>query len=174
MAIEPDPANTGFINGWFDGALRRYISPATINNYLFPIGNATQPSLAEMDNLTANPLNNITYIDAFFAPKAGTDAGLMATEQGSTYISIHNGGIWHLAPNTPPASGKYNLKLYLNAFGGLANNQFTILRRPEGSTNGADWSVPAGSNVNANGGPGRLAADGYALRNNLGDSANLV
>lgn len=168
LAVEADAGNAGFINGWFDGKLRRYVSPATVNNYLFPVGNTTLPHVAELGNLTANALNNVTYIDASFAPKAGTDAGLMLTEQGSAYISIHNGGIWHLTPNAAPSAGKYNLTLYLNGFASLADNQFTILRRPEGSVNGADWSVPAGSMVNANGGAGRLAAHGYAIRNNLG------
>lgn len=168
LAVEADASNTGFNNGWFNGTLRRYVSPATVNNYLFPVGNNTQPHVAELGNLTANALNNVTYIDAFFAPKAGTDAGLMVTEQGSAYISIHNGGIWHLNPNAAPSAGKYNLTLYLNGFASLADNQFTILRRPEGSVNGADWSVPTGSTVNANGGLGRLASHGYASRNNLG------
>lgn len=168
LAVEADAGNTGFSNGWFNGTLRRYVSPATVNNYLFPVGDATQPHVAELDNLTANALNNVTYIDASFAPKAGTDAGLMLTEQGSAYISIHNGGIWHLTPNAAPSAGNYSLTLYLNGFASLADNQFTVLRRPEGSVNGADWSVPAGSTVNANGGAGRLAAHGYALRNNLG------
>lgn len=168
LAVEADASNTGFSNGWFNGTLRRYVSPAMVNNYLFPIGNTTQPHVAELGNLTANALNNVNYIDAFFAPKAGTDAGLMVTEQGSAYISIHNGGIWHLTPNAAPSAGKYNLTLYLNGFAGLADNQFTVLHRPEGSVNGADWSVPAGSTVNANGGAGRLAAHGYATRNNLG------
>lgn len=167
LAVEADASNAGFTNGWFNGRLRRTVNPSTVNNYLFPVGNATRSNVIEMDNLTAEALNNVTYIDAFFAPKAGTDAGLAVAEQGSTYISIHNGGIWHLVPNAAPSSGKYNLKLYLNGFAGLMDNQFTLLRRPEGSTSGADWSVPTGSNVNPNGGTGRLATDGYALRNNL-------
>lgn len=168
LAVEADATNPGFTNGWFNGTLRRYVSPSTVNNYLFPVGNAIRVNVAEMDNLTANALNNITYIDASFTPKAGTDAGLMATEQGSTYVSVNNNGIWHLTPDAMPSSGKYNLKLYLNGFTGLTDNQFTILRRPEGSTNGADWAVPTGSSVNANGGTGRLITDGYALRSNLG------
>lgn len=168
LAVEADAGNPGFTNGWFNGWLRRTVSPATVNNYLFPVGNATQSNVAEMDNLTANALNNITYMDASFAPKAGTDAGLAVTEQGTMYVSIHNGGIWHLIPDGIPSAGKYNLKLYLNGFTGLTDNQFTILRRPESSVNGADWSVPTGSNVNPNGGSGRMVADGFALRNNLG------
>ncbi|AXY76069.1 T9SS C-terminal target domain-containing protein [Paraflavitalea soli] len=168
LAIEADASNPNFSNGWFNGTLRRTVSPATVNSYVFPVGNTTQPHLAVLSNLTANALNNVTYIDASFGPKAGTDAGLLVTEQGSAYVSIHNGGVWHLTPNAAPSAGKYNLTLYLNGFASLADNQFTILRRPEGSTNGADWSVPAGSTVNANGGAGRLAAQGYAIRNNLG------
>jgi hypothetical protein len=168
LAVEAGAGNTNFINGWFDGRLRRSVTPAIVNNYQFPVGNATRPNVAELNNLTADALNNITYIDAFFGPKAGTDAGLVVTEQGSAYIGIHNGGVWHLIPNAAPTSGKYQLRLYTNGFTGLDNNQFTILRRPEGSTSGAGWSVPTGSSVNPNGGAGRMAADGYALRNNLG------
>jgi hypothetical protein len=167
LAVEADATNTGFINGWFNGTLRRSISPATVNNYVFPVGNGTRANVAEMDNLTANALNNVTSVDAFFAPKAGTDAGLTVTELGSMYVSIHDGGIWHLTPNNTPSSGQYNLKLYLNGFTVLGDNQFTILRRPEGSTNSADWTVPAGSSVNPNGGAGRMVADGFAQRNNL-------
>jgi hypothetical protein len=167
LAVEADASNIGFANGWFNGTLRRFVNPATVNNYVFPVGNASRVNVAELDNLTANPLNNITSIDAFFAPKAGTDAGLAVTEQGSMYVSIHNGGVWHITPNAAPSSGKYNLKLYLNGFSGLVDNQFTILRRPEGSLNGADWSVPAGSTVNPNGGSGRMVTDGFALRTNM-------
>jgi hypothetical protein len=168
LAVEADAGNPGFTNGWFNGTLQRFVNPAAVDNYVFPVGNATRANVAEMDNLTANALNNVTSIDAFFAPKAGTDAGLTVTEQGSLYISINNGGIWHLSPNAIPSSGKYDLILYLNGFTGFTNNQFTILRRPEGSANGADWSVPAGSTVKPNGGSGRMVADGFALRVDLG------
>ena len=165
-AMEPDATNVDFVNSWINGTVRRFISPAIVNNYIFPIGNADRSSPAEMDNLTTEPLN-VSFIDAFFTPKTGTDAGLVVTEQGSTYISINEGGIWHLAPDGEPSAGKYNLKLYFNGFTDLADNRFAILRRPEGSAQAADWSVPVGSSVNPNGGEGRMVADRYALRNNL-------
>jgi hypothetical protein len=168
LAVEAGAGNTNFTNGWFDGRLRRSVTPAVVNSYQFPVGNTTRPNVAELSNLTADALNNVTYIDAFFGPKAGTDAGLVATEQGSSYIGVHTAGVWHLIPNVAPTSGKYQLRVYTNGFTGLNDNEFTILRRPEGSSSGAGWSVPTGSNVNANGGAGRMAADGYALRNNLG------
>lgn len=167
LAVEAGPGNTNFVNSWVNGNLRRHINPAAVNNYRFPLGNGTRVNIAEMDNLQASPLTNVTYIDAFFASKVGTDAGLVVTESGSTYIGIHNDGIWHLIPNANPAGGTYNLKLYFNGFTGLQDNRYTILRRPEGSSSGADWSVPAGSSVNPNGGVGRMVADGFAQRNNM-------
>lgn len=166
-AVEAGAGNTNFANSWINGNLRRHIAPASVNNYMFPLGNGTHSNVAEMDNLSAQPLTGVTYIDAFFAPKLGSDAGLVVMEGGSVYSSIHDGGIWHLNPNAQPSGGRYNLKLHLNGFANLFDNQFTILRRPEGSTNGADWSVPAGSSVNANGGAGRMVANGFAQRNNI-------
>jgi hypothetical protein len=165
-AVEADATNTGFSNSWINGTLRRYITPAAVNNYVFPVGNSTRANRAEMDNLTTDPLNNVTWLEAFFAPKAGTDAGLSVTEGGTLYTGIHDAGIWHLIPDNQPASGHYDLKLYVNGFSALVDNRFTILRRNEGATNGADWMIPVGSFVNPNGGAGRMVADGYALRRN--------
>jgi hypothetical protein len=167
-AVEAGAGNANFTNSWFNGTLRRHISPSTVNNYSFPLGNATRSNVAEMDNLMANPLTGVTYVEAFFAPKVGTDAGIIVTEGGSVYTSIHDGGIWHLNPNAQPSGGRYTLKLFFNGFNGLADNQFTILRRPEGSTNGSDWMVPTGSAVNNHGGVGRLVANGFAQRNSVG------
>jgi hypothetical protein len=167
-AIEAGAGNTNFGLSWINGNLRRHIAPASVNNYAFPLGNATRSNVAELDNLMAMPLTGVTYIDAFFAPKLGSDAGLVVTEGGSVYTSIHDGGIWHLNPDAQPGSGRYNLKLYFNGFAGLQDNTFTILRRAEGSSSGADWSVPTGSAVNSNGGVGRVTAGGFAQRNNIG------
>lgn len=166
-ALSTGTGNTGYVNSWINGNLRRYINPASVNNYQFPLGNSVRSNVAEMDNLTANPLTGVTYMDAFITPKLGTDVGLVVMEGGSAYTSIHDGAIWHLTPNAAPGGGRYNLKLYFNGFAGLNDNQFTILRRNEGSSNGADWMVPAGSVVNGHNGVGRLVAGGFAQRNNL-------
>lgn len=167
LAVEAGAGNTNFANSWINGNLRRHISPSTVNNYVFPLGIPARPNPVEMDNLMAIPLTGITYIDAFFAPKVGTDVGLAVMEGSSVYSSIHNGGIWHLIPNAAPSGGRYNVKLYFNGFAGLSDNQFTVLRRPEGSALGSDWTVPSGSAVNPNGGVGRLVANGFAQRNSV-------
>jgi len=166
--IEAGAGNTNFTSSWINGNLRRYINPVTVNSYTFPVGTSLQHNVAEMVNLNAQPLTNITYIDAFFAPKVGSDAGLAVSEQGVVYTSIHDGGIWHLVPDAEPTGGKYDLKLYINGFAGLIDNRFTILRRPEGSADASQWRVPPSSVVNADDGEGRLVAHGYARRNNIG------
>ena len=168
LAVEADAANTNFANSWFNGNLRRYINPALVNQYVFPVGDATRANRAVMDNLTANPLNNLTYINASFGPKPGNDVGLVAAENGQGYVSVNNGGVWYLTPDAVPASGTYDLQLYFNGFTGLIDNSFGILRRPDASSNAADWSAPAGSNLPANNNPGRLVSSGFARRNAIG------
>ncbi len=168
LAVQADAANTNFSNSWLNGNLRRYISPATVNNYIFPVGNATRVNRAEIDNLTNTPLTNLSYIDASFGPKPGSDAGLMATESGQSYVTVSNDGVWYLTPDIQPSSGKYDVLLYLNGFSGLSDNAFAIIKRPDASSNAADWTVPAGSLLPANNQPGRLVSSGYARRNNIG------
>jgi hypothetical protein len=167
LAVEADASNINFSNSWINGNLRWFISPSTVNNYRFPTGNASRVNLAELDNLTAIPLNNLTYIDASFTPKPGSDAGLLVSEDGTSYVSVHPGGVWRLNPDADPTSGRYDLKLYFNGFAGLQDNRFAILRRPDASSNAADWQIPAGSSLNPNGGAGRMVADGYARRNQV-------
>lgn len=167
LAVEAAAGNTNFSNSWINGNLRRNITPASVNSYSFPVGDAFKVNRAVMDNLTASPLNNVTYIDASFGPKPGNDAGLVATESGQGYVSVNPGGIWYLTPDAAPSSGAYDLQLYFNGFTGLSDNSFGILRRPNASANGADWVVPAGSALPANNQPGRLVSSGYARRNNI-------
>jgi hypothetical protein len=166
-ALQADPSNAGFVNSWINGNLRRQVSPATVNSYQFPVGSATRVQLAQLDNLTALPLNNLSFIDASFGPKPGTDAGLVATEGGQPYISVNNGGVWYLTPDVQPTAGRMDLLLYFNGFTGLTDNSFAILRRPDGSSSAADWVSPAGSTIPAFNSPGRILASGFARRNNI-------
>src|SRR5882757_8939456 len=68
-AVQADVTNTNFANSWVNGNLRRFITPATVNNYQFPVGNATRVNIAEMDNLSADPLTGVNYVTASFGPK---------------------------------------------------------------------------------------------------------
>ncbi len=167
LAVESDLSNTNFTNSWINGNLRRYILSASVNNYIFPVGNATRVNRAVVDNLVADPLNNLSYIDASFGPKPGNDVGLLVSENGQPYVSVNNGGVWYLTPDIQPSSGKYDALLYFDGFTGLTDNSFAILKRPDASSNAADWVSPPGSVLPANNQPGRILSFGYARRNNM-------
>ncbi len=167
LAVEADASNPNFSNSWVNGSLRRFISPASINNYIFPVGDAAKSNIAVIDNLTANPLNNVSFIDASFGPKPGNDTGLIATENGQAYTSVSNGGVWYLKPDVQPSAGKYDALFYFNGFSGLSDNSFGILKRLDTSLNAADWSVPVGNTAPMNCQPGLLVSSGYAKRINL-------
>jgi hypothetical protein len=167
LSIEADPANPNFSKSWFNGNLRRSISPATTNTYQFPVGNSTRVNIARLDNLMTAPLNNVTSIDASFGPKPGNDAGLLVNDLGTPYTIVNNGGVWHITPDVEPTTGKYDLVLNFNGFTGLADNSFGIISRLNNSSNAADWKIPTGSVLPQAGLPGRIVSAGFARRNNL-------
>ncbi len=166
-AVQADPANTNFANSWFNGYLRRFISPATVNNYKFPVGDAAKVNIAEMDNLNGDPLTGVNYVTASFGVKPGNDAGMNVSENGTTYNSVNIGGVWYLVPDAQPGIGSYELKLFFNGFPGLVDNSFAILRRPDASSTAVDWIVPVSSTLPAAGSLGRTVAGGYARRNKM-------
>jgi Secretion system C-terminal sorting domain len=167
VAIEADPSNSQYTLSWFNGTLRRFVTPSTVNKYIFPVGNVQQSNMAVLDNLEASPLTDVSFVDVTFGPKPGSDAGLMVSEDAG-YVSVNNQGVWFINPDVSPATGKYDLLLYLNGFIGLSDNRFGILQRPLNSSNAANWQGPAGSIVPAADGPGRTVAGGFAQRNNIG------
>ena len=167
VPIHPGADNPGYINAWINGTIRQYIAPATVDSYDFPIGNSTQSNLVTLANLTASPLTGTQYLDASFGPKPGTDAGLIVTEDGHPYIDVNTAGVWHLTPDAEPAGGKFDLLTYFGGFSGLQDNEFALLERPDGSSNAADWTVPAGSTLPDEGTAGRTVAGGYSRRNGL-------
>lgn len=166
-AVQADAANANFSSSWFNGKLCRYITPGSVNNYSFPIGDATSVKLAEMDNLTANPLTGVNYVTVNFGDKPGTDAGLNVSENGNAYSAVNNGGVWFFVPDAVATGGKYDQKLFFNGFTGLTDNSFGTLNRISSSNNAADWQIPAGSVLPAAGNPGRTVAGGYAKRNSI-------
>jgi hypothetical protein len=168
-ALLNDVSNAGYANSWINGNFRRQIISNT-STYDFPIGNATRCNLLQFLN---NNIVGTNYLTASFGPKPGTDAGLNVTENGSVYTAVNNGGVWYLTPNAVPSAGNYALQLYFNGFTGLADNQFGILRRPDASSNAADWKIPPGSFREPFDGPGRKLSDGFARRVNISDFSQL-
>jgi hypothetical protein len=146
------------------GTLRRAIASNAAATYAFPVGTASQYALYELvDHNLRGP--GFSTIEASFGPKPGTDANLSYQESGcpTSYRSIHSAGVWTLTPTTQPNAGTYDAKVSLLPFSNLVDNYFAILKRPDASSNAADWTNGGGT-LSPNGGVGRTQADGYALR----------
>ena len=165
ISLENDISNTGYSNSWINGNFRRSIAPNT-SSYDFPVGNSERSNLLKFLN---NNISGPTSLTSSFLPKQGTDAGLNVIENGNTYTAVNNGGVWKLVPNTAATGGNYALHLYINGFAGLLDNRFGILRRPDASSNAADWIVPTGSLLEPLNGTGRKLSDGFARRYNIPD-----
>lgn len=168
-SLESDLSNANYENSWINGFLRRSITTNT-DSYDFPVGNSERSNLLKFLN---NNITGLTDLTSSFGPKPGTDAGLNVVENGNTYTAVNNGGVWKLVPNTAATGGNYALHLYFNGFTGLVDNRFAILRRPDASTNAADWTVPAGSLLEPLNGMGRKLSDGFARRYNISDFSQL-
>lgn len=146
------------------GNLRRTISSNVAATYAFPVGTASQYALYE---LVDHNLRGAAFgtIDAKFGPKPGTDANLNCREPGRStpYRTINSAGVWTLTPSGQPSAGTYDAKVSLAPFAALADNYFAILKRPDASSDAADWTSGGGT-LSPDGGAGRRVADGYALR----------
>jgi Secretion system C-terminal sorting domain len=165
--LEPAASNPIFINSWINGNLRRYLDFNTnnFNLYLYPIGTVSSRNFIIIGSQKPGNLSGVRYVDAYFDGSSPADAGLLVSEGGRRYISVHPAGVWQLAPAAgSQVSGVYYLKTLLNGFAGLSDNNFALLQRPALSTGGADWTVPAGSSLNMPYGGGRLVADNYSFR----------
>lgn len=151
-------SSSSFING----NLRRAFA-SNSDTYRFPVGNGTSTSnyfYADIDNQN---LTGISYIDASFNPLANHDDNdLMVDENGFIVQTMNTTGIWHIQPNVQPSGGFYDFVGYLANFSGLTDNDFIIVKRPSGSTSGADWSAGGGT-FNADGGYGRMVSDGVGV-----------
>jgi hypothetical protein len=164
-SLEADATNTNFINSWIDGNLRRYYN-ASASSYNFTSGSTSGNELVFLNN-AVTPVTGINYLDAKFVPKTDPVSPVSLIEDGKTFVQVLTKGIWYLTADQAPSGGVYDLKFYLNGFSPVYDNNFILVRRPEASANDADWEIPAGSNVNAQGGEGRKRSDGYALRKSI-------
>jgi hypothetical protein len=164
-----DATNSAYSNSWINGNFRRQITSNT-STYDFPVGGVTRCNLLQFVN---NNIAGIDYLTASFGPKPGADAGLNVTENGSVYTGVNNAGVWYLNPDISPSGSNYALQLYFTGFTGLLDNQFGILRRPDASSNAADWEIPPGSFREPFNGVGRKLSDGFARRFNISDFSQL-
>jgi len=163
-------APTGSISGgsatsFINGTLRRYIATSSAT-YIFPIGNGTGTSNYQRADLINGNLVGISYITASTTDMAGGNMTQLSpglTQNTSVLAEIFDKS-WTLTPNAQPSGGTYGVNLYLNGVGGgtIADDNFTIVKRPTGSTTWNDWdSFESTTTIPVGGDPGRTVAGGY-------------
>lgn len=149
-----------------NGNLRRYIGFNTAT-YALPVGNGTTSGSYRLAELQNNLLLGVSYVDASFGNLTNhSDSELAVNENGFEVSRINPAGVWTIEPNNQPTLGSYGIRLHLNGFNGLVDNEFIIVKRNSGSTSGADWGTGGGL-LNVLGGLGRMLSDGFALRTGL-------
>ena len=160
-------------SSYINGTLRRYIA-ANTSTYAFPIGQGSGPTnyfKADFINNLLNLPGGTDFIQMSVTAEAETndnvDVNLIATEDGTSIINIHENAIWTVSPSMGGSflSGDYGLNLYTTNISGLVDNQFTILKRSTTSTNYIDWDThDVITTISPGDGAGRMVADGYSRK----------
>ena len=155
-------SNTSFING----NLRRYITSNT-STYGFPLGNGTGITNYHKIDLINNNMVGVSYIDAYVSDMTGGNNMELNTSESTSMILEMADKEWFLTPDAQPSSGDYGVNLYLNGLSGalLQDNNFTVLKRPNGSITYGDWDAfDATTDIPAAGTNGRTVASGYGQK----------
>ena len=152
-------SDVSFING----NLRRYITSNT-STYAFPIGYGTGTVNYHKVDLINNNMVGVSYIDAYVSDMAGGNNIQLNTSEQTTSIVEMADKEWFLTPDATPSSGDYGVNLYLNGLSGalLADDNFTVVKRPNGSTTYADWDAfDTTTDISTAGTNRRTLAGGY-------------
>ena len=155
----------GSTTAYINGTLRRSISSNT-DTYSFPIGNGTGTSTYQRADLINGSLLGVSYIEATTKNMGGGNMSQLSPGLvwNTTVLAEIFDKNWTLTPNAQPSSGTFGVNLYLNGLAGgtIADNNFTIVKRPTGSTTWADWDAFDGTTTIPDADqPGRTVASGY-------------
>jgi hypothetical protein len=156
----------GSTTAYINGNLRRYIATNT-GTYAFPIGNGTGTGNYQKVDLINGSLAGVSYIDASTANMTGGSNFELSPQNaqwnGTILAEVYDKN-WTLTPDAQPSGGTFGVNLYLNGLGGgtIADNEFTILKRPTGSITYADWDAfNSTTTIPDAGDPGRTISSGY-------------
>lgn len=145
--------------GFISGPLRRYIG--SMGAYDFPVGypgltsyyvdwDPLQPqALHRRLRLEIATQSGLQWIQVAFIPGlSNTCSGqLNITEaDGTPHLQLHPEGYWIVQPSSSSYTITYDVKAYTWGFSAppLADNQYAVVKRPEGSISCADWSRASG------------------------------
>jgi len=170
-------AITGHSAGSFiNGNLRKGIATNT-DTYPLPVGTGNTAANYQLADFVNNSLAGVTALDVSVATitESGNnvDSNLVpanVSDRGAAIVNIHSDAEWDINPVGTVSGGDYGIRLYVANIAGLgsaSDNDFTVLKRPSGSTDYADWNMfyPSTSIPDFDD-PGRVytSGNGYAER----------
>lgn len=178
-----DGASTGFVNytGHIFGNLRRRVVSNT-NNYFFPVGvsnvlNTGRRLLEWMNNNTTGITDlDCSVSNTFKGSGNNIDAQLDVANKAKSFAQVMDivrpEAEWTLTPTTAMTGGSYGLRLYLQNFAALPDNQFTIMKRPDASTTFFDFNTFfATTTIPALNAAGRIYSSGTGYAQKTGFTA---
>lgn len=147
------------------GKLNRAID-RNYDDYTFPVGKADNHELMWLTIKNSN-LNGIDNITCWFSDlERNNDNEINFSDEDITYMAMHPKGMWTVEPNEQPSSGKYEIRVCIDHFDGLEDNNFGVLKRPKGGY-ASNWN-------NGNGSTGLLGLVGRVLNAGYGNLKNLT
>ncbi len=172
-----DATSFPVVVGHVNGTLRRTIA-ANTNVYSFPVGvGSTITTDRRQLEFINNNIAGVSYLDCsvsntFKGSGSNIDALLdpiKAKHGTQIFTNVNSAAEWKLTPNATPSSGNYGVRLYLQNFSGLTDNNFTVLKRPDNSTTFFDYSAFYSSTaIPAQNGAGRIYSGGAGYAQKTG------
>ena len=126
----PSAVNSGNVNSYVRGRLRRSIGTTT-GNYYFPVGNAAYGyELAEI-NYTIAPTSSYNLLSTFNSWGAVPNGPISSDCSGKNYAlkPALNHGYWAINASVSPASGTYNVTLNNLGYNNSTGTFWTIMKR---------------------------------------------
>jgi Secretion system C-terminal sorting domain len=144
----PSAVNSGNVNSYVRGRLRRSIGTTT-GNYYFPVGNAAYGyELAEI-NYTIAPTSGYTLLSTFNSWGAVPNGPVSSDCSGKNYAlnPALNHGYWSINASVSPASGTYNVTLNNLGYNNSSGSFWTIMKRSP-SVSGP-WALEGTCNISS-------------------------
>ncbi|HNU32561.1 MAG TPA: hypothetical protein PKN75_03130 [Bacteroidia bacterium] len=145
----PSAVNSGNVNSYIRGRLRRSIGTTT-GNYYLPVGNAAMGyELAEI-NYTIAPTSPYNLLATFSSWSTVPNGPISSDCSGRNYAlkPALNHGYWTINASVSPASGTYNVTLNNQGYTNNSGTFWTVMKRSPSGSSGT-WALDGTCNTSS-------------------------
>jgi hypothetical protein len=132
------PGSLVYTSGYVNGNMRRWFSPSTVSNVLFPFGASNYYSPAKI-SFTSAPTAGGSLLSKYIYNTVGvTGILLFDTAPLTDIVNLSTNGFWQMDAENGLTGGTYSLSLTTNNLNGV--NDASILRIVKRPTSTASWA----------------------------------